>query len=180
MDYLSTGITSEQCWLTDVHQCNLRNLFLAAVHEAVAATMCQCRRLIIILSPGAPEENREDEILLDDPHQRFEEKIGLFDALTRNDLKVVLVEFGELIITLVLITCIFVCVCVDLTFQKSRTHRNTRLLIYAVLRSICIFFLQIFFFSILFCLKKCFKRVESKWCHAIKASLKLGLNVEKK
>lgn len=83
----------------DIHPCHLFNIFLAAVHEAVAATMSQCRRLIIILYPEAktliPEEDREVEFLSEDSHQCFEQKIGLFEALTQNDPKVVLVELGE-------------------------------------------------------------------------------------
>lgn len=75
------------------------SLFLAAVHEAVAGTMCQCRRLIIILHPEAKRvthgEDLEEGFWCDDPHQHYEQKIGLFDALTQNDPKVILVELGE-------------------------------------------------------------------------------------
>lgn len=73
--------------------------FLAEVHDAVATTMCRCRRLIIILSPEAKrvtrDEDREDKFLCEDQTQHYEQKIGLFDALTLNDPKVVLVELGE-------------------------------------------------------------------------------------
>lgn len=75
------------------------------MHDAVAAAMRQCRRLIIILSPVAKrlthDEDQEDEFLCDDPNQlAYEQKIGLFDALMQNDPKVVLVEIGEHIKTL--------------------------------------------------------------------------------
>lgn len=75
------------------------------MHDAVDAAMRQCRRMIIILSPAAKrltqDEDRENTFLCDDPSQlTFEQKIGLFDALTQNDPKVVLVEIGEHIKTL--------------------------------------------------------------------------------
>lgn len=70
------------------------------MHDAIDAAMRQCRRLIIILSPVAKrlthDEDREDKFLCDDRNQlAYEQKIGLFDALTQNDPKVVLVEIGE-------------------------------------------------------------------------------------
>ncbi|XP_075887060.1 interleukin-1 receptor-like 2 isoform X1 [Nelusetta ayraudi] len=71
-----------------------------AMHDAIDAAMRQCRRLIIILSPVAKrltrDEDREDKFLCDDRNQlAYEQKIGLFDALTQNDPKVVLVEIGS-------------------------------------------------------------------------------------
>uniref|UniRef100_A0A671V841 Interleukin-1 receptor type 1-like n=1 Tax=Sparus aurata TaxID=8175 RepID=A0A671V841_SPAAU len=67
-----------------------------AVHDAIAATMQQCRRLIIILSRDGKSFNhgsKEDEPLSVNQNQLcFEQKIGLYDALTQNDPKVILVE----------------------------------------------------------------------------------------
>lgn len=69
------------------------------MHDAIAATMQQCRRLIIILSRDGKSFNhgsKEDEPLSVNQNQLcFEQKIGLYDALTQNDPKVILVEIGE-------------------------------------------------------------------------------------
>ncbi|XP_075961138.1 interleukin-1 receptor-like 2 [Anarhichas minor] len=67
-----------------------------AVHDVIAATVRKCRRLIIILSPevkssadGKTEEvplrNNENELC-------YEQKVGLYDALTQKDPRVILVE----------------------------------------------------------------------------------------
>ncbi|XP_070770818.1 interleukin-1 receptor type 1 [Enoplosus armatus] len=67
-----------------------------AVHDAIAATVCQCRRLIIILSPVAKfssDEKTEETPLCDNQNQLcYEQKVGLYDALTQNDPRVILVE----------------------------------------------------------------------------------------
>lgn len=69
------------------------------MHDVIATTVRQCRRLIIILSPEAnffSHENKEKELLCDNQNQLcYEQKIGLYDALTHNDPKVILVEIGE-------------------------------------------------------------------------------------
>lgn len=69
----------------------------AAMHDVIAATVCQCRRLIIILSSVAPDNgDQEGELLSYNLNQLcYEQKIGLYDALTRNDPTVILVEIGE-------------------------------------------------------------------------------------
>ncbi|KAM8854854.1 interleukin-1 receptor-like 2 isoform 2-T2 [Spinachia spinachia] len=61
-----------------------------AVHDVVAATVRRCRRLIIIISPEAnrPPHGRTEEQLC------YEQKVGLHDALTLNDPRVILVEVG--------------------------------------------------------------------------------------
>ncbi|XP_069569485.1 interleukin-1 receptor type 1 [Brachyistius frenatus] len=62
-----------------------------AVHNVIAATIHQCRRLIIILSSDG--KTREASHICDNQNQLcYEQKVGLFDALTRNDLQVILVE----------------------------------------------------------------------------------------
>nr|WGH58456.1 interleukin 1 receptor type 1 [Sebastes schlegelii] len=61
-----------------------------AVHDAIAATVRQCRRLIIILSPDI---NTEEVPLRDNQTQLcYEQKVGLHDALTQNEPRVILVE----------------------------------------------------------------------------------------
>lgn len=72
---------------------------LTAVHDVIAATVRQCRRLIIILSPEAnfsTHGNKEEELFCANQNQLcYEQKIGLHDALIQNDPKVILVEIGE-------------------------------------------------------------------------------------
>ncbi|XP_038577073.1 interleukin-1 receptor type 1-like [Micropterus salmoides] len=66
-----------------------------AVHDAIAATVYQCRRLIIIISPAKPStDDKTEEVLLHDNHFQlcYEQKVGLHDALTQNDPRVILVE----------------------------------------------------------------------------------------
>ncbi|XP_073329922.1 interleukin-1 receptor type 1 [Pagrus major] len=67
-----------------------------AAHDAIAATLRQCRRLIIIMSREGKfftDGRKEDKLLSVNQSQLcFEQKIGLFDALTQNDPKVILVE----------------------------------------------------------------------------------------
>lgn len=67
---------------------------LTAIHDATAAAMHQCRRLLIILSPEAKTE--ESTCICDNQSQVwYEQKVGLHDALTKNDPRVILVEIGK-------------------------------------------------------------------------------------
>ncbi|XP_062421175.1 interleukin-1 receptor-like 2 isoform X2 [Pungitius pungitius] len=61
-----------------------------AVHDVIAATVRRCRRLIIIISPETtpPLNGRTEGQLC------YEQKVGLHDALTSNDPRVILVEVG--------------------------------------------------------------------------------------
>lgn len=62
-----------------------------AIHDATAAAMHQCRRLLIILSPEGKTE--ESTCICDNQSQVwYEQKVGLHDALTKNDPTVILVE----------------------------------------------------------------------------------------
>uniref|UniRef100_A0A3Q4MP97 Interleukin-1 receptor type 1-like n=1 Tax=Neolamprologus brichardi TaxID=32507 RepID=A0A3Q4MP97_NEOBR len=62
-----------------------------AIHDATAAAMHQCRRLLIILSPEGKME--ESTCICDNQSQVwYEQKVGLHDALTKNDPRVILVE----------------------------------------------------------------------------------------
>ncbi|TMS06731.1 Interleukin-1 receptor type 1 [Larimichthys crocea] len=67
-----------------------------AVHDYISATLRQCRRLIIILSTeeiSAAHGETEEEPLCDNQDKFcYEQKIGLYDALTLNNLQVILVE----------------------------------------------------------------------------------------
>ncbi|XP_028993174.1 interleukin-1 receptor type 1-like isoform X2 [Betta splendens] len=70
-----------------------------AVHDSIAAAIHQCHRLIIILSPEAknPTDAHTAEETLpttcDDQTQMcYEQKVGLYSALTQNDPQVILVE----------------------------------------------------------------------------------------
>uniref|UniRef100_UPI0037E7A486 interleukin-1 receptor type 1 n=1 Tax=Semicossyphus pulcher TaxID=241346 RepID=UPI0037E7A486 len=67
-----------------------------AVHDAVAAALSQCRRLIIILSPvtkSSPGVKREEEPICDNRNQLcYDHKVGLYNALTQNSQRVILVE----------------------------------------------------------------------------------------
>lgn len=69
------------------------------MHDVIAATVHQCRRLIIILSPEgkfSTHGNKEEELLCLGQNQPcYEQKIVLHDALTQNDPKVILLEVGE-------------------------------------------------------------------------------------
>ncbi|XP_054471233.1 interleukin-18 receptor 1 [Anoplopoma fimbria] len=69
-----------------------------AVHDAIAATVRKCRRLIIILSPdvkSSADGKTEEAPLRDDQNQlSYEQKVGLHDALTRKDPRVILVEIN--------------------------------------------------------------------------------------
>ncbi|XP_060944920.1 interleukin-1 receptor type 1 isoform X2 [Limanda limanda] len=69
-----------------------------AFHDVIAATLQQCCRLIIIL----PRETKSPEVkteemspLCNDQNQLcYEQTIGIYDALTQNDTRVILVEIG--------------------------------------------------------------------------------------
>lgn len=62
-----------------------------AMHDAIAATVHQCRRLIIILSSDT--KTSETLPLHENQNQLcYEQKVGLHDALTQNDPRVILVE----------------------------------------------------------------------------------------
>lgn len=62
-----------------------------AMHDAIAATVHQCRRLIIILSSDT--KIMETSPLHENQNQLcYEQKVGLHDALTQNDPRVILVE----------------------------------------------------------------------------------------
>uniref|UniRef100_A0A3Q3XN22 Uncharacterized protein n=1 Tax=Mola mola TaxID=94237 RepID=A0A3Q3XN22_MOLML len=69
-----------------------------AVHNVIDTTVRQCCRLIIILSPMAKVptcRNKEEERISDEQNQLcYEQKIGLYEALTHNNPKVILVEIG--------------------------------------------------------------------------------------
>ncbi|XP_068593087.1 LOW QUALITY PROTEIN: interleukin-1 receptor-like 1 [Cebidichthys violaceus] len=65
-----------------------------AMHDVIAATVRKCRRLIIILSPGVKSTKTEEEVPLRDNVNQlcYEQKVGLYDALTQNEPRVILVE----------------------------------------------------------------------------------------
>ncbi|XP_074551257.1 interleukin-1 receptor type 1 [Halichoeres trimaculatus] len=67
-----------------------------AVHDAIAATLSQCRRFIILLSPVAKScsDIKQEEVPISDNLSQlcYEHKIGLYDALTQNSQRVILVE----------------------------------------------------------------------------------------
>nr|XP_057938315.1 uncharacterized protein LOC131135912 [Doryrhamphus excisus] len=61
-----------------------------ATHDAIAAIMRRCRRLIIIIvSPGETETRPLSD---EQKHLSFEQQLGLHDALTHNRPRVILVE----------------------------------------------------------------------------------------
>ncbi|XP_049903947.1 interleukin-1 receptor-like 1 isoform X2 [Epinephelus moara] len=70
-----------------------------AVHDVIAATVRQCRRLIIILSPeikSSADGKSEEEPLYENQNQLcYEQKVGLHDALIQNEPQVILVEMGD-------------------------------------------------------------------------------------
>ncbi|KAK2840132.1 hypothetical protein Q5P01_013872 [Channa striata] len=69
-----------------------------AVHDAIAARVRQCRRLIIILSPEEKHTDDADKTHKVSPMCEnqielcYQQKVGLHDALTQNDPKVILLE----------------------------------------------------------------------------------------
>ncbi|XP_068184899.1 interleukin-1 receptor type 1 isoform X2 [Antennarius striatus] len=68
------------------------------MYEAISAAICRCCRLIIILSPDAKSSasGREEEEASCDYHNQiyYEQRLGLHEALTQNDPKVILLEIG--------------------------------------------------------------------------------------
>lgn len=64
------------------------------MNDEISAAMRQCRRLIIILSAHTKTEyspsscEKQNQLL-------YEHKVGLHDALIKNDPKVILVETGK-------------------------------------------------------------------------------------
>ncbi|XP_032385383.1 interleukin-1 receptor type 1 [Etheostoma spectabile] len=72
-----------------------------AVHDAIAVTVRQCRRLIIILSSemqSSPDGKTDKEPLHANQNQLcYEQTVGLYDALTKNDPRVILVEIDGLV-----------------------------------------------------------------------------------
>lgn len=85
--------------------------FLTAIHDAIAATVRRCRRLIIILSAqvntSTDGETDEASPLRDNLiNLCYEQKVGLYDALTQNDPRVILVEFGECRLQMSFASCI--------------------------------------------------------------------------
>ncbi|XP_053295662.1 interleukin-1 receptor type 1 isoform X1 [Pleuronectes platessa] len=70
-----------------------------ALHDVIAATLQKCCRLIILLSneTKSPTEVKTEEMspLCNDQNQLcYEQTIGIYDALTQNDTRVILVEIG--------------------------------------------------------------------------------------
>ncbi|CAN9498508.1 unnamed protein product [Ophioblennius macclurei] len=64
-----------------------------AMHDAVSTAVSRCRRLIIVLSSSGESEKAPPTI--DRRTQLcYEQEVGLYDALTRNDPRVILVEIG--------------------------------------------------------------------------------------
>lgn len=71
---------------------------LTAVHDAIARTIRQCQRIILILSTEeefGTDGTGEGDLLCDQSQLRYEQSISLYDALLLNDPKVILVEIGE-------------------------------------------------------------------------------------
>lgn len=81
--------------------CFISCILLTAFHDVIAATVHQCRRLIIILSSEAKystDTGKTEEVSSIRGEQIqlcYEQRVGLFDALTQNDTRVILVEIGE-------------------------------------------------------------------------------------
>uniref|UniRef100_A0A3B5LJJ5 TIR domain-containing protein n=1 Tax=Xiphophorus couchianus TaxID=32473 RepID=A0A3B5LJJ5_9TELE len=62
-----------------------------AIHDVISAAVRQCRRLLIVLSSAG--KSKETAQFWENPNQlTYEQKVGLHDALMRNDPKVILVE----------------------------------------------------------------------------------------
>lgn len=67
------------------------------MHDAIATTIRQCQRIILILSTEefGTDGNEEGDLLCDQSQLWYEQSISLYDALLLNDPKVILVEIGE-------------------------------------------------------------------------------------
>ncbi|KAM7406884.1 hypothetical protein PAMA_002873 [Pampus argenteus] len=68
-----------------------------AMHDITASTVQRCRRLILILSADAKSstdgKTEEERLVLSDRNQLcYEQKVGLYDALTQNEPQVILIE----------------------------------------------------------------------------------------
>lgn len=74
------------------------------MHDVIAEMVRQSRRLIIVLSaPTTSSTDPEMEEELSLQHSRnqlgYEQRIGIYDALTQNGPRVILVEIGDYVIT---------------------------------------------------------------------------------
>uniref|UniRef100_A0A665VQ67 Interleukin-1 receptor type 1-like n=1 Tax=Echeneis naucrates TaxID=173247 RepID=A0A665VQ67_ECHNA len=70
-----------------------------AAHDIIAAALHQSRRLIIILSPEIRsaidcKTVETSPLYADQSHLAYEQEIGIYDALTQNDPRVILLEIG--------------------------------------------------------------------------------------
>lgn len=81
----------------------LSSLFPTAIHDTISAALHQCRTLIIILSPVGKAKGTRS-LCETQTQLLYEQEVGLYDALTQNDPKIILVEVGENIIFI-----LFVC-----------------------------------------------------------------------
>ncbi|KAM7406883.1 hypothetical protein PAMA_002873 [Pampus argenteus] len=73
---------------------------VTAMHDITASTVQRCRRLILILSADAKSstdgKTEEERLVLSDRNQLcYEQKVGLYDALTQNEPQVILIEIGK-------------------------------------------------------------------------------------
>lgn len=82
------------------------------MHDVIAATVRQCRRLIIILSPeikSSADGKSEEEPLYENQNELcYEQNVGLYDALIQNEPQVILVEMGEEMLFLKCWTMLFI------------------------------------------------------------------------
>ncbi|XP_037542632.1 interleukin-1 receptor type 1-like [Nematolebias whitei] len=60
-----------------------------AIHDAISAALHQCHTMIIILSPDGKAKGTRS---LCETQLLYEQEVGLYDALTQNDPKIILVE----------------------------------------------------------------------------------------
>lgn len=68
------------------------------MHDAIATTIRQCQRIILILSTEEEfgnDGNEKGALLCDQSQLCYEQSISLYDALLLNDPKVILVDIGE-------------------------------------------------------------------------------------
>lgn len=71
--------------------------YTSAFHDIISDTVTQCSRLIIVLSQSSADSQSEEgpSLHADQGQLSYEQKIGIHDALTRNEPQVILVEIGE-------------------------------------------------------------------------------------